>query len=60
MNTAVDTGLLDPQVVLIEPAVTPAAASSPTPRSPLGPIAATDRPAPTLGAYDELLTGNEG
>ncbi|MEU7818955.1 IS21 family transposase [Pseudonocardia sp. NPDC049154] len=60
MRAAVDTGLIDPQVVLIDArrrAGTPgtgAAAVIPL-NSPVG-IARYDRPAPTLSAYDQLLS----
>lgn len=60
MRAAVDTGLIDPQVVLIDArrhAGTPgtAAAAVIPLNSPVG-IARYDRPAPTLSAYDQLLS----
>jgi transposase len=59
MRTAVDRGLLDPQVVLID-ARRHAGSEQPDGAIPIGAWARYDRPAPTLTAYDELLTGSEG
>jgi hypothetical protein len=55
MATAVETDLLDPQVVLIEARrhATGTVASV----IPIGALARYDRPAPSLAGYDELLTG---
>ena len=54
MGRAVDTGCLDPQVVLID-----ARTGQDAPVAPVIPIAALakfDRPAPSLAGYDQLLT----
>jgi hypothetical protein len=54
MDRAVDTGALDPQIVLID-----ARAGQGTHVAPVIPIAALtryDRPAPSLTGYDQLLT----
>lgn len=60
MDSAVDNGLLDPQVVLIEARRRTANQSQPEGAIPIGAWARYDRPAPTLGGYDALLTGSEG
>lgn len=60
MRTAIDTGLLDPQVVIID-ARRHTTTSDPSQAAiPIGAWSRYDRPAPTLTAYDELLTGSEG
>lgn len=56
MDTAVDAGVLDPQVVLID--ARREAASRVAPVIPIGALARYDRPAPTLTGYDQLLTGS--
>jgi hypothetical protein len=56
MRTAVDHDLLDPQVVLTEARRHAAAAVAPV--IPIGALARYDRPAPSLGGYDELLSGS--
>jgi hypothetical protein len=61
MNAAVDTGPVDPQVVLIE-----ARRHSTTGGNghdttlPIGAWSRYDRPAPTLAGYDALLSGTQG
>ncbi len=57
MATAVDTGILDPQVVLIE--ARRHAGTQVAPVIPIGALARYDRPAPTLTGYDDLLTGQQ-
>jgi hypothetical protein len=60
MRTAVDTGLIDPQVVLIH-ARRSAGADQPAAVIPIGTAwSRYDRPAPTLTRYDQVLTGSEG
>jgi hypothetical protein len=59
MRTAVRAGVLDPQVVLID-ARRHAGEQQPSEVIPIGEWARYDRPAPTLTAYDQLLTGSEG
>lgn len=59
MRTATETGLLDPQVIVIE-ARRHAAGEPPETTVPIGAWSRYDRPAPTLIAYDDLLTGSEG
>jgi hypothetical protein len=54
MDRAVASGCLDPQVVLIDARREPA----PAPAVPIGALARYDRPAPSLTAYDQLLTGS--
>jgi transposase len=56
MDKAVQTGLLDPQVVVID--ARRAASGHVTPVIPIGALARYDRPAPSLAGYDELLTGS--
>jgi transposase len=56
MGKAVQTGVLDPQVVLID--ARREANIQVAPVIPIGALARYDRPAPTLGAYDALLTGS--
>lgn len=61
MDSAVASGLVDPQVVLIEARRRGcAAADHPDGAVPIGVWARYDRPAPTLAGYDALLTGSEG
>lgn len=57
MTAAVASGALDPQVVLIQ-ARRHATGDQVTPVIPIGSLARYDRPAPTLTAYDQLLTGS--
>ena len=52
MTTAVSSGVLDPQVIVIE------ARRQATAVIALGALARYDRPAPALEAYDQLLTGS--
>jgi transposase len=54
MNTAISSGILDPQVVLID--ARRAAGGQVAPVIPIGALARYDRPVPTLAAYDQLLT----
>jgi len=56
MTTGVSAGVLDPQVVVIE--ARRHASGHAAPAVPMGPLARYDRPAPTLDAYDQLLTRN--
>jgi transposase len=56
MTAAVSSGITDPQVVVIE--ARRRAAGQAAPVVPIGALARYDRPAPGLGAYDQLLTGN--
>jgi hypothetical protein len=54
MTRATETGVLDPQAVLID--ARRQAGRQVAPVIPIGALARYDRPAPALGAYDELLT----
>jgi transposase len=54
MSTAVSSGALDPQLVLIDARRTAGGQAAPV--IPIGALARYDRPAPTLTAYDQLLT----
>jgi hypothetical protein len=56
MNKAINGGVLDPQVVLID--ARREANGHVAPVIPIGALARYDRPAPTLTAYDDLLTGS--
>jgi transposase len=56
MTKAADCGVLDPQVVVID--ARRAAGGQAAPVIPVGALARYDRPAPTLAAYDQLLTGS--
>lgn len=56
MGTAVQTGILDPQVVLID--ARRHAKRQLAPVIPIGALARYDRPAPSLTGYDDLLTGH--
>ncbi len=60
MRTAIDTGLVDPQVVLIDARRRTGAQHPGAAVIPLGGVAHPARPPPTLAAYDQLLTGSEG
>jgi transposase len=60
MRTAVETGVLDPQVVLIDARRHTGTDQQPGGVVPIGGWARYDRPTPTLAAYDQLLTGSEG
>ena len=55
MGKAVEAGILDPQVVLID--ARRQADGQLAPVIPIGALARYDRPAPSLTGYDELLTG---
>jgi transposase len=57
MDKAITAGVLDPQVVLID--ARRAADGHVAPVIPIGALARYDRPAPTLTAYDDLLTGSD-
>jgi transposase len=54
MATAISCGILDPQVVLID--ARREAGGQAAPVIPIGALARYDRPAPTLTAYDQLLS----
>jgi len=56
MSTAVEVGVLDPHVVLID--ARRAAGGHVAAVIPIGALARYDRPAPTLTAYDQLLTSS--
>jgi transposase len=56
MRKAIDAGVLDPHVVLID--ARRDANGHVAPVVPIGALARYDRPAPTLTAYDDLLTGS--
>jgi transposase len=56
MCKAIDAGVLDPQVVLID--ARRAADGHVAPVIPIGALARYDRPVPSLTAYDHLLTGS--
>jgi transposase len=56
MSTAIRSGALDPQVVLID--ARRQAGGQVAPVVPIGALARYDRPAPTLAAYDQLLAGS--
>jgi hypothetical protein len=56
MTTAVSSGVLDPQVIVIE--ARRQASGQATPVIAIGALARYDRPAPALEAYDQLLTGS--
>jgi transposase len=66
LRAALDSGLIDPQVVLIDARRRIGAQHSGAPVVPLVDGACSDRPPPTLAAYDqllirdELLTGSDG
>lgn len=59
MTTAVQTGIVEPQLVLIE-ARRQTTASGHDALVPMGAWSRYDRPAPTLAGYDDLLTGTQG
>jgi transposase len=54
MSTALSSGVLDPQVVLID--ARRIAGGQAAPVIPIGALARYNRPAPTLTGYDQLLT----
>ena len=54
MAKASSSGVLDPQVVLID--ARRQAGGQVAPVIPIGALARYDRPAPTLTAYDQLLS----
>ena len=56
MAAAVSSGVLDPQVIVIE--ARRQAGGQAAPVIAIGALARYDRPAPVLDAYDQLLTGN--
>ena len=56
MAAAVSSGVLDPQVIVIE--ARRRASGQAAPVIAIGALARYDRPAPALDAYDQLLTGN--
>ncbi len=56
MDRAVASGVLDPQLVLID--ARRGAADHVAPVVPIGALARYDRPAPCLADYDDLLTGS--
>lgn len=56
MRKAIEAGVLDPQVVLID--ARRAADGHVAAVIPIGALARYDRPTPTLTAYDDLLTGS--
>jgi hypothetical protein len=56
MTTAVSSGVLDPQVIVIE--ARRQASGQATAVIAIGALARYDRPAPALEAYDQLLTGS--
>jgi hypothetical protein len=56
MDTAIGTGLLDPQVVLID--ARRDASGHVVPVIPIGALARYDRPAPSLAGYDDILAGS--
>lgn len=57
MTKAATAGMLDPQVVIIE--ARREAGGKVAPVIPIGALSRYDRPAPTLTAYDDLLTGSD-
>jgi transposase len=56
MTAALGSGITDPQVIVIE--ARRQATGQAAPVVALGALARYDRPAPALGAYDQLLTGS--
>jgi transposase len=56
MDTAISTGLLDPQIVIID--ARRDANGQVAPVIPIGALARYDRPTPSLAGYDELITGS--
>jgi transposase len=65
LDTATETGLIDPTVVLIDARrhaghTGHIGGDQTASVVPIGGWARYDRPAPTLAAYDQLLTGSEG
>jgi hypothetical protein len=57
MSKAASSGILDPQVVIID--ARRQAGGQAAPVIPIGALARYDRPAPTLTAYDQLLTRSQ-
>jgi hypothetical protein len=57
MTAAAGSGILDPQVVVIE--ARRLAGGQAAPVITIGALARYDRPAPSLDAYDQLLTGSQ-
>jgi hypothetical protein len=61
MRAAADTGLIDPQVVLIDARRRTSSDQHPAAAvSCLGGFVSCERPPPALAAYDQLLTGSDG
>jgi hypothetical protein len=56
MGRSIQTGMLDPQVVLID--ARRQTSGHGVPAIPIGALARYDRPAPSLTGYDDLLTGS--
>jgi transposase len=56
ITAAVSSGIVDPQVIVIE--ARRRATGQAAPVTPIGALARYDRPAPALDAYDQLLTGS--
>jgi hypothetical protein len=56
MARAVSTGVLDPQVIVIE--ARRHAGGQAAPVIAIGALARYDRPAPALEAHDQMLTGS--
>jgi len=56
MDTAIGTGLLDPQVMLID--ARRDASGHVAPVIPIGALARYDRPPPSPAGYDDPLTGS--
>jgi hypothetical protein len=56
MTTAVSSGVLDPQVIVIE--ARRQAGGQATPVIAIGALARYDGPAPALEAHDQMLTGS--
>jgi hypothetical protein len=54
MSTAISSGVLDPQAVLIDARRTAGGQAAPV--IPIGALARYDRPAPALATYDQLLS----
>jgi hypothetical protein len=60
MHKAVDSGLLDPQVVIIDARRHTTSSEQSQAVIPIGAWSRYDRPIPALTVYDALLTGSEG
>jgi hypothetical protein len=57
MSKAIGSGVLDPQVVLID--ARRQAGGQAAPVIPIGALSRYDRPVPTLAAYDQLLSRSQ-